>query len=59
VSDLPVAPPRFTVVPRIAASHAPAPGAAVDGGAPSACEPPYVVDDAGVTRFKLECFAAK
>jgi hypothetical protein len=61
VSDLPLA-PRPVLLPRIAPSHAPAPvapGASSGAAALAGCEPPWVVDDAGITRFKPECLGGK
>jgi serine/threonine-protein kinase len=62
VSDLPIAPPKAVYVPRVAASHVPA--SAASSAAPGAsaslpCTPPWVVDDAGITRFLPECFGAR
>jgi serine/threonine-protein kinase len=58
VTDLPVAPPRWRPVgtPRTAASQGPA---AASASAAVVCDPPYVVDETGITRFKVECFETK
>jgi serine/threonine-protein kinase len=56
VTDLPVARARPALVPRVAGSQV---RAAVAASAAAACDPPYVIDETGITRFKPECFATK